>query len=84
MPDDLDDLARQLSGAVGSLTEAEILEAVRQAEEIHLASRARSGRLLAELHGRGLSWPAIARATGLSQTTAYQWAQPYLMVKDPE
>lgn len=42
--------------------------------------RERSGRLLAELHRRGrLSWPHIARVTGVRQTTAYELAQPFLL-----
>jgi hypothetical protein len=55
-----------------------LLAAVRQAERIRAISRERTGRLLAEMHARGKSWPQIARETGIRQTTAYGWAQPYL------
>ena len=35
--------------------------------------------MLAELHRRGhLSWPAIARLTGIRQTTAYEMAAPHI------
>jgi hypothetical protein len=38
-----------------------------------------SGRLLAALHDtHELSWPAIARLTGIPQSTAHRRAQPYL------
>jgi hypothetical protein len=76
--DDLDDLARLLAVPVDGLTDAELLAAVRQAERIRTISRERTGRLLAEMHARGMSWPQIARETGIRQTTAYGWAQPYL------
>lgn len=82
MADDLHDLARRLAGPVGGLSDEELIAAVRQAEEIRAASRERTGRLLAALHARGLSWPRIARDTGIRQTTAYEWAQPYMLVDD--
>jgi hypothetical protein len=82
--DDLDDLARRLAGPVGGLSDGELIVAVRQAEQIRAASRERTGRLLAELHTRGLSWPRIARETGIRQTTAYDWAQPYLNLHGDE
>lgn len=78
MSDDLDRLARLLGEPVDGLSVEDLLAAVRQAESVRAASRERTGRLLAVLHSRGLSWPAIARATGIRQTTAYDWAKPYL------
>jgi hypothetical protein len=63
---------------VDGLTNDEVFEAVKEAERIRSASRERTGRLLAVLNARGHSWPAIARATGIKQTTAYDWARPYL------
>jgi hypothetical protein len=74
----LDEVLRSLAGPVDRLTDDEVIEAVQAAERIRSASRERTGRLLAELNARGLSWPAIARATGIRQTTAYDWARPYL------
>jgi len=82
--DELDDLARQLARPVGGLSNDQLIDAIRQAEQIRNASRERTGRLLAELHTRGLSWPRIARETGIRQTTAYDWAQPFLKPDDPE
>jgi hypothetical protein len=82
--DDLDELARLLAGPVNSLTDQQLVEAIRQAEQIRAASRERTGRLLAELHGRGKSWPAISRETGIRQTTAYDWAQPFLTTEGAE
>ncbi|WP_219414827.1 hypothetical protein [Pseudonocardia nigra] len=84
MSDDLDDLARMLAVPVDGLTDHELIDAVRQAEQIRTASRERTGRLLAELHSRGKSWPQIARDTGIRQTTAYDWARPYLTAEEPE
>jgi hypothetical protein len=55
--DDLDDLARLLAVPVDGLIDAELLAAVRQAERIRAISRERTGRLLAEMHARGKSWP---------------------------
>jgi hypothetical protein len=72
--DDLDDVAGLLAAPVVGLTDTQLVAAIRQAEQIRAVSRERTGRLLAELHVRGRSWPAIARETGLRQTTAYEWA----------
>ena len=70
---------------VDGLTDAELLAAVRKAERIRAISRERTGRLLAEMHARGKSWPQIARETGIRQTTtAYGWAQPYLAPEGDE
>lgn len=61
------------------LTDDELIAAIQRSEEVRRAGRERSGRMLAELHRRGrLSWPAIARSTGLRQTTAYELAEPFL------
>jgi hypothetical protein len=76
--DPLDELARGLAAPVSGLTEDELLDAVRQSERLRRATRERTGRLLAELHARGHSWPAISRLTGIRQTTAYDWAKDYL------
>ncbi|WP_433555750.1 hypothetical protein ACQPWY_25425 [Pseudonocardia xinjiangensis] len=84
MADDLDDLARLLAEPVDGLTDGELIEAIRQAERVRAAGRERTGRLLAALHARGKSWPAISRETGIRQTTAYGWAQPYLVADDDE
>lgn len=36
-----------------------------------------SGRVMAELHRRGLSWRVIAHETGVPQQTARNWARRY-------
>jgi hypothetical protein len=67
------------SSDITELSEDQLVEAIQRSEQLRKEGRARSGRLLAELHRRGhLSWPAIARLTGIRQTTAYELAQPYL------
>ncbi|GAA3238388.1 hypothetical protein GCM10017691_38480 [Pseudonocardia petroleophila] len=67
------------SDDMSGLSEDQLLDAVKRSEEVRRAGRQRTGRLLAELHRRGrLSWPAIARVTGIRQTTAYDLAQPFL------
>jgi len=78
VPDDLDALARLLTAPVGDMSDDDLRSAVQQSERIREASRRRTGRLLAEMHSRGMSWPAIARTTGIRQTTAYDWARIYL------
>jgi hypothetical protein len=82
--DDLDDLARLLAAPVAGLNDDELLSALHQAERIRSTSRERTGRLLAEMHARGKSWPQISRETGIRQTTAYGWAQPYLTAGEDE
>ena len=65
------------------LTDDELVAAIQRSEEARRLGRERTGRLLAELHRRGrLSWPAIARLTGVRQTTAYELAQPFLVPDD--
>jgi len=67
------------SGPVTDLTDDELIAAIQHSEDLRKAGRERTGRLLAELHRRGqLSWPAIARTTGIRQTTAYDLALPFL------
>lgn len=75
-----DEPADDRAGDVSALSEHELLAAIQRSEEARKAGRERTGRLLAELYRRGgHSWPAISRATGLRQTTAYELAQPYLV-----
>jgi DNA-directed RNA polymerase specialized sigma24 family protein len=67
------------------MSQAELIAAVRRVESDRAESLQLSGRLLAALHDvHGLSWPAIARLTGISQSTAHRRAQPYLTVGEPE
>ncbi|MGI5126254.1 hypothetical protein ACQEVB_05500 [Pseudonocardia sp. CA-107938] len=67
------------TGDPTKLSDDQLLAAILDSEEARRAGRERTGRLLAELYRRGgHSWPAIARLTGIRQTTAYELAQPYL------
>jgi hypothetical protein len=76
---ELSELARLLSRDPSELSEDELIAAARASGEIHRAGPERTGRLLAELYRRDqLSWPQISRLTGIGQTTAYNWARPYL------
>lgn len=66
------------------LTDVQLIAEIRRLEEARRVGRERAGRMLAELHRRGrLSWPAIARETGLRQTTAYELAERYRTADDP-
>lgn len=79
MPDD------QRDRDVPGLTDDQLIEQIQRAEDERRAGRDRTGRLLAELHRRGrMSWPAISRATGIRQTTAYDLAQKFLTDVDDE
>jgi hypothetical protein len=76
---DFDEGEQTWPGDTSSFTDDELIEAIKRSEELRKAGRERTGRLLAELHQRGKhSWPAIARITGIRQTTAYELAQPFL------
>jgi hypothetical protein len=67
------------SSNITELSDDQLVAAIQRSEQLRKEGRARTGRLLAELHRRGqLSWPAISRLTGIRQTTAYELAQPYL------
>jgi len=66
------------TGDLTALSEDELIEAAQRVEKIRDDTLRWSGRVLAELHSRGLSWPAIARLTGITQSTAHRRAQDYL------
>lgn len=75
-----DDPSLLSAAEVAGLSDEELVAAIQRSEETRREGRERSGRLLAELHRRGrLSWPHIARVTGVRQTTAYELAQPFLL-----
>jgi len=72
-------LARLLDGDRSELSQEELGAAARRVEATRDETLQWSGRLLAALHDRHrLSWPAIARLTGIPQSTAHRRAQPYL------
>lgn len=73
------DLARLLAGDLTGLSRDDLVAVARRVESTRDDTLKWSGRVLALLHdAHGLSWPAIARLTGISQSTAHRRAQPYL------
>ncbi|MHA6619659.1 helix-turn-helix domain-containing protein [Pseudonocardia sp. DLS-67] len=74
-----EDLPRLLAGDLSALSQDELVDAARRVEATRDETLQWSGRLLAALHDtHQLSWPAIARLTGIPQSTAHRRAQPYL------
>jgi hypothetical protein len=74
-----EDLPRLLAGDLSALSQDELVAATRRVEATRDETLQWSGRLLAALHDtHELSWPAIARLTGIPQSTAHRRAQPYL------
>jgi hypothetical protein len=55
-----------------------ILGGIRDAEHTFDRAQEWSGRLIAELRRRDLSWSRLVTLTGLPQTTLWRRAQPYL------
>lgn len=74
----LAELATLLAADLTTLDEQDLAAGARRAETVRDAPRRASGRLLAELHRRGHSWPQIARLTGLTQGTVWRRADPFL------
>jgi DNA-directed RNA polymerase specialized sigma24 family protein len=67
------------------MPQAELVAAIQKVETDRDESLKLSGRLLAALHDlHGLSWPQIAKLTGIPQSTAHRRAQPYLTTEGPE
>lgn len=56
----------------------ELAEGIRQAELLGDAAPDWSGRLIAALHRRGVSWSEIVKLTGVRQTTAWRRAEPFM------
>jgi hypothetical protein len=72
-------LGQLLAGDLSALSQDELIATARRVEATRDDTLQWSGRLLAALHDvHGLSWPAIARLTGIPQSTAHRRAQPYL------
>lgn len=64
------------SGApLDDLSDDQLIESVRSARQ---ARKDAEGRAAVELHRRGWTWEKIGAVLGVSQSTAYRWAQPYL------
>ena len=77
--DRLAELAALLRRQIDDLTDDELVEAVRLADEDRDAARERVGRLLAALYLRGgVSWPKLGELTGIPFGTAHGLARPYI------
>jgi hypothetical protein len=71
--------AALLGRRTDDLTDDELIQAVRLADEDRDAARERVGRLLAALYLRGrLSWPKLGELTGIPYGTAHGLARPYI------
>lgn len=55
-----------------------LIKGVQQAERVYDEAQQWSGQLVAELKRRGLSWPVLAKMTGLPQTNLARRGRPYL------
>lgn len=83
--DRLAELAALLSRQAEDLTDDELVQAVRLADEDRDAARERVGRLLAALYLRGrLSWPKLGELTGIPYGTAHGLARPYIPRDDDD
>ena len=72
-------LAALLARRPDDLTDDELVQAVRLADEDRDAARERVGRLLAALYLRGnLSWPRLGELTGIPYGTAHGLARPFI------
>jgi hypothetical protein len=71
-------LADALTSDVTGLEVETLVAGAQQAERLRDSAPDIAGRLLAELHARGHSWPEISRMTGISQTTVFRRADPFL------
>jgi hypothetical protein len=71
-------LADALASDVTDLEAETLVAGAQQAERLRESAPDIAGRLLAELHDRGHSWPEISRMTGISQSTAFRRADPFL------
>ena len=84
-PDRLAELAALLNRQPDDLTDDELVQAVRLADEDRDAARERVGRLLAALYLRGrLSWPKLGELTGIPYGTAHGLARPYIPREDED
>lgn len=73
----LQHLINLLAGDLSKADIAEIVAGVQEAEMTAERGPQWSGRLIAELRRRNLSWGELVRLTGLPQTTLVRRAQPY-------
>ena len=71
-------LAAALHSGLSEVDTDDLVSGAQHSERLRAETPGLTGRLLAELHRRGHSWPVIARMTGISQSTAFRRADPYL------
>lgn len=64
------------------MTEDEVVRAAIAARAKSSQARdsyvAELGRACANLHARGWTWEQVGKEMGVSLTTAYRWARPYV------
>ena len=74
----LTDLQKLLASDLSKTDLETLLEGVKEAELVFDKAQEWSGRLVAELKRRGLSWPVLAKMTGVPQTNLIRRARDYL------
>ena len=74
----LTSLAELLVRDLSKVDQAALVRGVKHAELVHDASHDWSGRLLALLYRQGASWPEISRLTGMTVSTAWRRAEPFM------
>ena len=73
------DLHLLLTSDLDAVTQETLIQGVKDAEMCRARGAQWSGQFIAKLHGRhGLSWPALARLTGVSKGTLIRRAEPFL------
>lgn len=60
-----------------------LIAAARETYSRRQVNTEAGGRVLLELHDRGMSWREISRVTGIPYRTAYRWAEPPERQGDP-
>lgn len=75
----MQNLTDLLASDLSKADDETLLAGIRDAEMTYAKAQEWSGKLIAELKRRGtLSWPAIARETGVPHPTLIRRAKPYL------
>lgn len=74
----LRDLARLVEADLATVDTEDLIRSAKEAEQVYAIAPLISGKVIAELHRRGLSWSEIVRLTGIRQTTAHRRAEPFM------
>ena len=69
-------------GDLSTADQAQLVAGVTWAESAARSGADWSGRMIAELRRRGVSWSQLVKLTGVPQTTLFRHAQPYLPLVD--